>query len=136
MTRVLPTAIAPDGDMILELAKAAVEALADPYRFAAREVALRIEDFPEDELLDALQIENPYELTGLYDGVPLTEKSFSDPTPQHDQIFLFRRPILEEWIDRGNVSLEELVTHVMVHELAHHFGWTDDEIAAIDPWWE
>lgn len=136
MTRIQPTAIAPDGEMILELAKAAIEGLADPYRIAAREVALRIEDFADLELLSALEIEDAYELTGLYDGVPLTEKSLSDPAPQHDQIFLFRRPILEEWIERGNVSLEELITHVMVHELAHHFGWSDDEIAAIDPWWE
>lgn len=136
MTRIQPTAIAPDGEMILELAKAAIEGLADPYRIAAREVALRIEDFADLELLNALEIEDAYELTGLYDGVPLTEKSLSDPAPQHDQIYLFRRPILEEWIERGNVSLEELITHVMVHELAHHFGWSDDEIAAIDPWWE
>jgi predicted Zn-dependent protease with MMP-like domain len=136
MTRTLPSAIAPDGDLILELAKAAVEGLPDPYRSAAREVALRVEDFAEIDLLDALQIEDAYELTGLYDGVPLTEKSLSDAVPQHDQIFLFRRAILEEWIERGNVSLEELVTHVMVHELAHHFGWSDDEIARVDPWWE
>lgn len=136
MTRILPNAIAPDGEMILELAKAAIERLAEPYRVAAREVALRIEEFAELDLLDALQIEDPYELTGLYDGVPLTEKSLSDPALQNDQIFLFRRPILEEWIERGNVSLEELITHVMVHELAHHFGWTDEQIAAIDPWWE
>ncbi|MGV8987956.1 MAG: metallopeptidase family protein [Cypionkella sp.] len=136
MTRAPSSAIAPDGDMILELARAAIETLPDPYRFAAREVGLRIEEFPDVELLEALQIEDPFELTGLYDGVPLTEKSLSDPEPQHDQIFLFRRPILEEWIDRGNVSLEELVTHVTVHELAHHFGWTDDEIAKVDPWWE
>ena len=136
MTRILPNAIAPDGEMILELAKAAIEGLAEPYRVAAREVALRIEEFAELDLLDALQIEDPYELTGLYDGVPLTEKSLSDPALQNDQIFLFRRPILEEWIERGNVSLEELITHVMVHELAHHFGWTDEQIAAIDPWWE
>ena len=136
MTRAIATTIAPDGDLILELARTAIEALPDPYRTAAREVALRIEDFAEPELLEALQVEDPYDLTGLYDGVPLTEKSLSDPTPQLDQIFLFRRPILEEWIDRGNVSLAELVSHVMVHELAHHFGWSDAEIARIDPWWD
>jgi predicted Zn-dependent protease with MMP-like domain len=136
MSRAPASAIAPDGDFLLELAQAAVEALPEPYRTAAREVALRIDDFAEVELLDTLQIEDPYELTGLYDGVPLTDKVMSDPTPQHDQIFLYRRPILEEWIERGDVSLGELVTHVMVHELAHHFGWSDDEIARIDPWWE
>ena len=136
MTRTPSTAVAPDGDLILELAKAAVDALPEPYRIAAGEVALRIEEFPDLELLEALEIADPYDLTGLYDGVPLTEKSLSDPGLQHDQIFLFRRPILEEWIDRGNVSLAELITHVMVHELAHHFGWSDDDIARIDPWWE
>lgn len=136
MTRAPASAIAPDGDLILELAHAAVEALPEPYRTAAREVALRIDDFADLELLDALQIEDPYELTGLYDGVPLTEKVLSNPAPQSDQIFLYRRPILEEWIERGDVSLGELVTHVMVHELAHHFGWSDAEIARIDPWWE
>lgn len=136
MTQISPDSIAPDGEVILDLARAAVEALPEPWRSAAREVALRIEDFAEIDLLEALQIEDPYELTGLYDGVPLTEKSLSDPAPHVDQIFLFRRPILEEWIDRGDVSLSELVTHVLVHELAHHFGWSDDEIARIDPWWE
>jgi hypothetical protein len=73
---------------------------------------------------------------GLYDGVPLTEKSVSDQPQQPDAIWLFRRPILDEWADRGNVTLAELVSHVMVHELAHHFGWSDDDIARIDPWWE
>lgn len=136
MTQISPDSIAPGGEVILDLARAAVEGLPEPWRTAAREVALRIEDFPDIDLLEALQIEDPYELTGLYDGVPLTEKSLSDPSLHVDQIFLFRRPILEEWIDRGDVSLRELVTHVLVHELAHHFGWSDDEIARIDPWWE
>ena len=134
--RTLATAIAPDGDHFLDMAKAAVEALPEPYRQAAREVALRVEDFADPELLDALQVDDPYELTGLYDGVPLTEKSLSDPSAVNDQIFLYRRPILEEWIERGDVSLAELISHVMVHELAHHFGWSDDEIARIDAWWE
>lgn len=136
MSRTPDTAIAPDGKTLLDLARAAVETLPDPFRTAARAVGIRVSDFAEAELLEALGIEDPYDLTGLYDGVPLTEKSLSDPVLQADQIFLYRRPILEEWIDRGNVSLSELVTHVMVHELAHHFGWSDDEIARIDPWWE
>jgi predicted Zn-dependent protease with MMP-like domain len=53
-----------------------------------------------------------------------------------DTIWLFRRPILDEWADRGNVTLEDLVRHVLVHELAHHFGWSDADIASIDRWWE
>ena len=75
-------------------------------------------------------------MTGLYDGTPLTEKSVSDQPLQPDLIWLFRRPILDEWVERGNVTLQELVAHVLIHELAHHFGWSDAEIAAIDRWWE
>jgi predicted Zn-dependent protease with MMP-like domain len=127
---------APDAAVIERLALAAVAALPPPWRAAAAEVALRVEEFPSDEMLEELGIEDPFELTGLYDGVPLTEKSVADQAVQPDAIWLFRRPILDEWADRGNVTLAELVTHVMVHELAHHFGWSDDDIAAIDPWWE
>ena len=136
MTQISPDAIAPDNDLIQTLAEAAVATLPEPYRAAAALVALRVQDFADPEILAALEIADPFELTGLYDGTPLTEKSLSEQPMQPDQIFLFRRAILEEWLDRGNVSLAELVTHVFVHELAHHFGWSDDDIARIDPWWE
>lgn len=136
MSNPAPDSIAPDLALILDLARAALADLPSPYRAAAMAVALRVEDFAEPEILEAMEIEDPYELTGLYDGVPLTQKSVMDQQVQPDAIWLFRRPILEEWIDRGNVSLAELVTHVLVHELAHHFGWSDDDIANIDPWWE
>jgi predicted Zn-dependent protease with MMP-like domain len=66
----------------------------------------------------------------------LTEKSVFDTPEAPDIIWLFRRPILDEWAARGDVGLAELVGHVLVHELAHHFGWSDGDIAAIDPWWE
>ena len=122
--------------MIRHLAEAAIASLPEPFRSAANLVALRVEEFADAELLQALEIEDPYDLTGLYDGVPLTEKSVSDQVQQPDQIFLFRRPILMEWMERGDVSLAELVAHVYVHELAHHVGWSDDDIARIDPWWE
>ena len=70
------------------------------------------------------------------EGVPLTEKSLSEPQRQPDAIWLYRLPILFEWADRGDVSLGALVAHIVVHELAHHFGWTDADIARIDRWWE
>ncbi len=95
-----------------------------------------IEDFAPDEMLEAMDLNDPFELTGLYEGIPLPEKSVSDQPTHPDLIWLFRRAILDEWCDRGNVSLTELVTHVVIHELAHHFGWSDEDIAAIDPWWE
>lgn len=127
---------APDADLIAALAQAAIADLPAAYRIAALQVALRIEDFASDAMLAELGCESPFELTGLYEGTPLTEKSVSDQPLQPDVIWLFRRAILDEWIERGNVTLQELVGHVLVHELAHHFGWSDDDIAAIDPWWE
>lgn len=128
--------IAPDADAMLRLAEAAVAALPAPYRAAALAVALRVTDFPPAEVMESMGLEDPFELTGLYDGTPLTEKSVMDQPGQPDAIWLFRRPILDEWAERGDVTLGDLVTHVLVHELAHHFGWSDDDIAAIDPWWE
>jgi len=136
MTRPAPEAIAPDLLMIEQLAREAVANLPEPYRAAATHVVLRVEDFASEDVLEALNCDSPYDLTGLYEGIPLTEKSVADQPTHPDLIWLFRKPILDEWIERGDVSLAELVTHVMIHELAHHFGWSDDDIAAVDPWWE
>ncbi len=127
---------APDAGEIEALARAALQALPEVYRGPAAAVALRVEDWASDAMLDELQIEDAYDLTGLYDGIPLTEKSVMDQPSGPDTIWLFRRPILDEWAGRGDVSLAELVTHVLVHELAHHFGWSDDDIATVDRWWE
>jgi predicted Zn-dependent protease with MMP-like domain len=118
------------------MAEAAVAALPEPFRKAAAGVAVRVEDFPPDAMLDEMAIDDPFELTGLYDGIPLTQKSAFDQPEQPDTIWLFRRPILDEWAGRGNVALGELITHVYVHELAHHLGWSDADIATIDRWWE
>lgn len=126
----------PDLATFEHLAERALLALPEPYQRAAKQVALRIEDFASDDMLDALEIESPFELTGLYEGIPLTEKSVMDQPMGPDVIWLFRRPILEEWADRGNSPLGHLIGHVLVHELAHHFGWSDEDIAEIDPWWE
>ncbi|MDT8854277.1 metallopeptidase family protein [Paracoccaceae bacterium Fryx2] len=136
MTHVPADAIAPDLTLIEQMAHDTISTLPGPYRDAAMAIALRIVDFPPDEVLKALEIEDPFELTGLYEGIPLTDKSVMDQPQQPDMIWLFRRAILDEWCDRGDVSLGELVAHVLVHELAHHFGWSDDDIATIDPWWE
>lgn len=126
---------APDAGEIEQLALVAFEALPDAFRGPAAKVVLRVEEFAEDDMLVDLGLEDPFELTGLYDGVPMTQKSVADQPDRPDMIWLFRRPILDEWIARGNVSLAELVGHVVVHELAHHFGWSDEDIASIDEWW-
>jgi predicted Zn-dependent protease with MMP-like domain len=136
MTQAHPEMIAPDALLIEQLARDTISALPAPFRAAATQIALRIADFASEDMLAVMGIEDPFELTGLYEGIPMTEKSVADQPTQPDVIWLFRRPILEEWVDRGDVSLGDLVTHVTIHELAHHFGWSDDDIATIDPWWE
>ncbi len=123
-------------DQIADMARATVAGLPDPFRAAAERVVLQVVDWPSDEMLDELGIEDPLDLTGLYDGIPLTEKSVMDPGYGPDVVWLFREPILDEWRERGNVDLADLVAHVTVHEFAHHFGWSDDDIATIDRWWE
>ena len=127
---------APSLEAFEALAEAARAALPPEFAAAARGVALRVEDFASDEILDEMEIDDPFALTGLYDGIPLTEKSSFDQPVQPDTIWLFRRPILEEWAERGDVALGVLITHVFVHELAHHLGWSDDDIAVVDRWWE
>jgi predicted Zn-dependent protease with MMP-like domain len=136
MTNPSPDSIAPSLALIEQLAHEAVSTLPAPFREPATHVRLRIEDFPTDELLEALDLSDAFELTGLYEGTPLTEKSVADQPTGPDTIWLFRRPILDEWAERGDVSIGDMITHVVIHEMAHHFGWSDEDIATIDPWWE
>ena len=113
-----------------------VRRLPEPFRAAALAVVIRVEDWPGDDLLDAMGIDDPRDLTGLYEGVPMTEKSAADPDPFPDVVTLFRKPILDELRARHGITLEDLVAHVVVHEFAHHFGWSDEDIARVDRWWE
>lgn len=130
------TDTAPDLARIETMARAAIDALPPAFRDPARAVALRVVDWPDRRILNAFGMTDPLELTGLYDGIPMTEKSFADQPHGPDTVWLFRKPILAEWRERGDVTLEDLVAHVTVHEFAHHFGWSDADIATIDRWWE
>ncbi|PWE28694.1 neutral zinc metallopeptidase [Pararhodobacter marinus] len=127
---------APSLDDIEALAEAARADLPSPFAEAARGVILQVAEIAPDDMLEALGMDDPLDLTGLYEGIPLTEKSLFDVAVQPDMIWLFRAAILDEWCARGDVALDALVTHVFVHELAHHLGWSDDDIARIDRWWE
>ena len=117
-----------------EMAAAAYSEMPEIFRARCRNLMIRLADFAEDEMLDELDIEDAFELTGLYEGVALTEKSLSDPVAMPDTVWLFRRAILDEWAARGDVPLDRLIAHVLVHEIAHHFGMSDEDIAAIDDW--
>ena len=121
----------PSEDDILALAEAALAALPQRLSRHVRDVAILVEDLADEETLAAMEVENAWELTGLYRGIPLTERSVSDPVRLPDQILLYRDPILIEWIETGE-DLGRLVGSVLVHEVAHHFGFSDEEIEAIE----
>ena len=127
---------APDAAAIEAMAREVFAGLPAEFAGHAQDVHLRVDEWADEATLDELEIDDPLELTGLYDGVPLTEKLASDPQHFPDTVHLYRRAILDEWAARGNVALGDLVRNVVIHELAHHFGWSDDDIARIDRWWE
>ncbi len=124
--------LAPSLDDLAALAESAFAALPEGFRTMTGAVIFRVDDFPAQDVLDELEIEDPFDLTGLYQGVDLAHRSVFDPEPQPSMVFLYRRPILDEWVDRGDVTLAELVSHVLVHEIGHHFGLSDDDIDAIE----
>jgi predicted Zn-dependent protease with MMP-like domain len=123
---------APSLEDIAALAEAAFAELPEAFRQQAGEIVFRVDDFASDEVLDDLGLEDPFELTGLYQGVDLGRRSVLDPSPEPARVFLYRRPILDEWAERGDVALAELVTHVLVHEIGHHFGLSDEDIHVIE----
>ncbi len=112
------------------LARAGWDDMPATFREMAGDVIIRIEDLADEEALAGLEMEDPFELTGLYHGVDLTQASIMDP-PGQPMVFLYRRAILEEWIERGDVTLSDLVFHVLVHEIGHHFGLSDEAMDAI-----
>ena len=122
---------APDLQAIETLALRALERLPANFRAHLGDVVIRVEDFADDETLDQMGIDDPFALTGLYSGRPLGEKSSMDSGALPDVIHLYRRPILDEWAETG-VSLEALVTHVLIHEVGHHFGLSDDDMHALE----
>jgi predicted Zn-dependent protease with MMP-like domain len=125
------SAVAPSLADFEALAAAAWDRLPEEFRSMCGDLVIRIEDFATDEVLDSLGIENPFELSGLYHGVSLDKKSVADLPRGPDMVLLYRRSILDEWAD-GEIALGHLVTHVLVHEIGHHFGFSDADMAAIE----
>ncbi|MEX0745427.1 MAG: metallopeptidase family protein [Phycisphaeraceae bacterium] len=101
------------------------------FRSLTGDVVIRIEDFPTDEVLDSLDIDSPFGLLGLYTGVDLARKSVMDVSPMPDMVFLYRRPILDYWAEHED-TLGAIVAHVLVHEIGHHFGLSDDDMERIE----
>ena len=124
---------APDAEFIEALAQAAIASLPTMTCQAASVITLKVQDFISDEHFEELGLEDPYELSGLYQSVMPNDRLGDEQRIAHPVIWLFRRPILDEWSERGNICLADLVKHVLVQELAHHFDWDDRDIAALDP---
>ncbi len=119
---------------LAEIEALAARALASlPRRFKRHlgPVAIRVEDFPDAETEEAMELDSPFDLLGLYRGVALPQKSVSDPRPQLDMIFLYRRPILDYWCESGE-DLFEVIRHVLIHEIGHHFGFSDEDMERIE----
>jgi predicted Zn-dependent protease with MMP-like domain len=121
----------PTADEIEAIARRTLEALPEPFAAHLRDVVLQVEEFASDEILSSMGIEDPFDLTGLYEGLPLNQKSVDISGTLPDRILLFRRPILDEWSD-GDHSLERLVAHILIHEAGHHFGFSDADMHALE----
>ncbi len=121
----------PTLDEIEAIARAAIAGLPDPFAAHLGEIVLNGEVVDDEELLAAMGIDHPLDLTGIYEGIPLSERSVEHSGTLPDRIRLFRRAILDEWIEQGE-GLEHLVRHVLVHEVGHHFGLSDDDMHALE----
>lgn len=122
---------APDAAAIERLAEAALARLPERFRAHLGNVVLRVADFADDDVLAALGIEDPFDLSGLYSGRSLDRQDSWASGELPPMIHLYRRPLLDEWAETG-VAIEALITHVIVHEVGHHFGFSDAEMHAIE----
>ena len=123
--------IAPSAQEIEAIARRTLAALPDAFRRHLGEIVLIVEDFADDETLKALDIESPFDLTGVYHGRPIGEKSSMESGAVPDRIHLYRRAILDEWIEDGE-DLTTLVRHIVIHEVGHHFGLSDDDMHRLE----
>ena len=131
MTARAPTIHPPSTEEMAEIAEEALATLPEPFLQHLKNVAIRVEEFADDQTLKEMGIDNPFDLTGLYHGVPLIHQSVSDVRAMPEMIYLYRQPILAEWCESGE-ELARLVRHVLIHEIGHHFGYSDEELEAIE----
>ncbi len=123
---------APSAAEIEAIARAALARLPDQFRAHLGDVLLQVEEFADDEVLDDLGIEDPFDLTGVYEGVTVAQRGWEPSGTMPDRVRLFRLPILLEWAERGDETLEHLVAHVVIHEIGHHFGLSDDDMHTLE----
>ena len=127
MTEHLPPSLAD----LEELARRALDTIPRRLKQHLGPVVIRVEEFPDEETEEAMGLESPFDILGLYRGVALPDKSITDPRPDLDIVFLYRRPILDYWCESGE-DLMRVVRHVLIHEIGHHFGFSDEDMARIE----
>ena len=123
---------APSLDEFEALAREAFNALPTDFRAMCGDVAIMIADLAEADVLADFGMESPFELTGLYEGTEITRRSIDDIAPMPARVFLYRLAILAEWMEEGDITLRALVRHVLVHEIGHHFGLSDEDMHRIE----
>lgn len=123
--------LAPTLEDFENLAAAAWETIPEPLQVVAKDVVVRVEDFPDEDVCDEMGLDSAFELLGLYQGVPIDERSVMDGEAGIDMIFLYRRPMLDYWCESGE-DLALLVRHVLIHEIGHHFGLSDEDMEALE----
>lgn len=123
--------IPPSADEIEAIARAALIGLPPPFADHLRDIVLQVDELADQQLLADLGIDHPLDLTGVYEGVPIGEKSVDAPSQLPDRIRLFRRAILDEWVEEGE-EFEHLIRHILIHEAGHHFGLSDEAMHALE----
>ena len=121
----------PSAEEIEELARQALRKLPEPFASHLAQVVLQIEDYADDALLAEMGIDHPLDLTGIYEGIPIGQRSVETSGTLPDRIRLFRQAILAEWVEEGE-QFEHLVRHIVIHEVGHHFGFSDDDMHALE----
>ena len=124
-------AFSPSLEDIEQLARSAWDRLPPEFRSMCEDLVIRVDEFPTEEVLDTMEAETPFDILGLYQGTSLDKKSVSDMPREPDMVFLYRRPLLDYWAENEE-SLGHLVTHVLVHEIGHHFGFSDADMEGLE----
>ena len=122
---------APTLDDLEKLASRAFIDLPDDFRRLAGDVVFMVQDFPGDDIIDEMQLETPFDILGLFSGPDLADREGASASPHPTMIFLYRRPILDYWSENGE-PLGHIVRHVLIHEIGHHFGLSDEDMEAIE----
>jgi predicted Zn-dependent protease with MMP-like domain len=122
---------APSVEEIAALADEAFHGLPAEFRAMCGDLIVRVDEFPDEETLEELGCQSPFELLGLFRGIGLAHASITHPHPQPNMIFLYRRPIIDYWAEHEE-TLAGIVTHVLVHEIGHHFGLSDEDMMQIE----